>query len=246
MTPVCTIFFLPGLGFDAAAAAPLREALDDRFRVVPIDFAVPADSPDAVDGSIEALTDAALTAIAREADGGPWILLAHSMGGKIAAGIAAHVLAGRTGPHGESGLFGLAGAVLLAPSPPRPEPMSEDRRARMIGWVADDSTLDEEQAREFLSGNVASALSAADSTDAVQQLTRFPPSVWRGWLEIGSREDISNEVGTLDLPVTVLAGEDDADLGSSAQPGLLADVYPRARFVSLPSTGHLIGYERPG
>ncbi|WP_233255600.1 alpha/beta hydrolase [Naasia lichenicola] len=243
--PVCTVFFLPGLGLDATAAAPLGEALDDRFRLVPIEFAVPAGEPDAVDGSVDALTRTALAAIAREADGGPWILLAHSMGGKIAAAIAAHVLAGRTGPDGESGLFGLAGSVLLAPSPPSPEPMSENRRVRMIGWVADESTLDEEQAQEFLSGNIASSLSDADSASALQQLSRFPPSLWRGWLEVGSREDISHEVGTLDLPVTVLAGDDDDDLGSTAQPALLKDVYPRAHFVPLPSTGHLIAYERP-
>jgi hypothetical protein len=42
----------------------------------------------------------------------------------------------------------------------------------------------------------------------------------------------------------VMGGEDDDDLGASAQPRLLGSVFPRARVVSLPATGHLLPYER--
>ncbi|MDR6097136.1 alpha/beta hydrolase [Microbacterium sp. SORGH_AS_0454] len=76
-------------------------------------------------------------------------------------------------------------------------------------------------------------------------LRRTSPTAWRAWLETGSRVDATVEVQTLDLPVLVLAGTDDADLGASAQPELLASVYPRARFTALPDTGHMIPLERP-
>ncbi len=79
---------------------------------------------------------------------------------------------------------------------------------------------------------------------ALADLRRTSPTAWRAWLETGSRIDATAEVATLDLPVLVLAGEDDADLGAAAQPGLLASVYPRARFVPLADTGHLIPLER--
>ncbi|RFA09248.1 hypothetical protein B7R54_08430 [Subtercola boreus] len=234
---VGTLFFLPGLGFSAALAAPLRAALGDRFRVVGIDLPGQAGAPDARDGSLAAMADAALSVIEAEADGGPWMIVAHSMGGKVAAVLAERVLGGR------ASVFGLAGAVLLAPSPPTPEPMDDDKRAQMLSW-AENGPLTETAAREFVAQNVAAPLADARETDAVDQARRTSPLSWRRWLDEGSREDVSATVGVIDLPVVVLAGEDDADLGAAAQPELLRGVYPRARFVPLPATGHLLPYER--
>jgi pimeloyl-ACP methyl ester carboxylesterase len=233
-----TIFFLAGLGFGAAASAPLAHALGDRFRVVGIDLPGQGDASDAADGSLQTMADVALAAIEAEADGGPFVLVAHSMGGKVAALLAARVLSGR------ANVFGLAGAVLLAPSPPTPEPMDDDKRALMLAW-AENGALSEADAREFVAQNVATPLSAASEQDAIAQVRHTSPLSWRRWLTEGSREDVSAAVGVLDLPVVVVAGEDDADLGASAQPRLLGEVYPRAVFVSLAETGHLLPYERP-
>ncbi|WAB84667.1 alpha/beta fold hydrolase [Microcella daejeonensis] len=237
-TSTCTVFVLPGLGFAADAAAPLAAALGERFRVVPVESPGHGDALDAADGSVGALVDAALATIEREADGGPWMLAAHSMGGKIAALVAAQVLSG------EARVFGLTGLVLLAPSPPTPEPMSDEKRAEMLGWV-EAGPLSPEHARAFVAANVAAPLDADAEQAAVAQVRRTSPVAWRRWLSEGSREDVAAAVGALDLPVVVLAGEEDADLGSAAQPGLLAAVYPRARFVALAGAGHLLPYERP-
>lgn len=233
----CTVFFLPGLGFGAASAVPFSAALGRGFRVVGVDLPGHGLSPDAADGSVGALANAALTTIEAEADGEPWLLVAHSMGGKVAALVAARVLSGH------ASVFGLAGAVLLAPSPTTPEPMDDDKRALMLSW-ADNGALSESDAREFVSQNVAAPLPTELEQDAVRQVRQMSPIAWRRWLEQGSREDVSAAVGVLDLPVVVMAGEDDDDLGASAQPRLLGSVFPRARVVSLASTGHLLPYER--
>lgn len=233
----CTIFFLPGLGFSSAAAAPLATALGARFRVVGIDLPGQGDVPDAVNGSVHAQADAALTRIEAEADGAPWLLVAHSMGGKVACLIASRVLSGT------ANVFGLAGAALLAPSPPSPEPMDDDKCASMLSWVQS-GPVSETNARQFISENVATPLDSAAEKDAVAQVRQTSPLAWARWLNEGSKEDVSAEVGVIDLPVVVIAGEDDDDLGSSAQPSLLSTVYPRARFVNLATTGHLLPYER--
>ncbi|MBG6055019.1 pimeloyl-ACP methyl ester carboxylesterase [Salinibacterium sp. CAN_S4] len=235
--PDCTIFFLHGLGFSAASASPFAAALGDRFRVVDVDLPGHGGAQDAADGSVAAIADAALAAIEAEADGGPFLLAAHSMGGKIAALLAERILSGR------ANVFGLAGAVLLAPSPPTAEPMDDDKRAELLSWV-ENGALSEAHALEFVSQNVATPLPAAFEQSAVTQVRQSSPLAWRRWLTEGSGEDVSTSVGVIDLPVVVLAGEDDADLGSTAQPGLLGAVYPRARFVSLAATGHLLPYER--
>ncbi|SKA96423.1 Pimeloyl-ACP methyl ester carboxylesterase [Agreia bicolorata] len=236
-----TVFFFPGLGFGAAAAAPIANALDalagGRLRVVGIDPPGHDGSPDAPNGSVAALADRVVECIEAEADGGPFVIAAHSMGGKVAAVVTHRIL------HGKANVFGLAGLVLLAPSPLMPEPMSEDKRAEMLSWV-DDGPISQRHASEFVAQNVAAPLGEAAARAAVEQLRRMSPLAWRRWLTEGSAEDLSSDVGVLDLPVVVLAGEDDDDLGASAQPQLLADVYPRARFVSLASTGHLLPYER--
>lgn len=233
----CTIFFLPGLGFAAAAAAPIAAALGDGYRVVGVDLPGHGDAPDAVNGSVHSIADAAIKVIEAEADGGPWLLVAHSLGGKVAALVAARVLSGH------STVFGLAGAVLLAPSPPTPEPMDDDKRAVMLSW-AGSGQLSEVDAREFVQQNVAESLDAGAEQHAVAQVRQTSPLAWQRWLSEGSREDVSDSVGVIDLPVVVLAGEDDEDLGASAQPRLLKAVYPCARFVSFAKTGHLLHYER--
>ncbi|PPF79163.1 alpha/beta hydrolase [Subtercola sp. Z020] len=236
-TPDGTIFFLPGLGFGAAAAEPLAKALGDRFRVVGIDLPGHGLVQDAPDATVSAIADSAVASIEALADGGPFLLVAHSMGGKVAALVAARVFSGR------ANLFGLAGAVLLSPSPTSAEPMADDKRELMLSWAAAGS-LSKADATEFLAQNVAQALGHADERDAVSQVRQTTPLSWRRWLTDGSREDVSAAAGMIELPVVVVAGEDDDDLGATAQQGYLGVVFPRSRLVALADTGHLLPYER--
>ena len=233
----CTIFFLPGLGFASASSAPLAAALGERFRVVGIDLPGHGDALDAADGSVRALADAALATIEAAADGGPWMLAAHSMGGKVAALVASRVMSGH------AAVFGLTGVVLLAPSPSTPEPMTDEKRALMLTWAAN-GTLSEVDARLFVAHNIALPLTVDSELVVLAQVRQTSQLGWQRWLTEGSREDVSAAVGIIDLPVVVIAGEDDADLGAAAQPQLIGALYPRARFVSLADTGHLLPYER--
>ncbi|NUJ86751.1 alpha/beta hydrolase [Plantibacter sp. MCCC 1A11337] len=234
----CTVFFLPGLGLDATAVVPVVQALDARFRVVAVELPGQGDTADAPDGSVDSQIDAALAVIAEQADGGPWMLCAHSMGGKVAAGIAARVR------DGDAPVFGLVGVVLLAPSPPTPEPMPDAKRHQMLTWV-EDGPVAEGDARTFVDDNVGAPLLTELQAAAVASVQAMSPVAWRRWLEQGSLEDIASSVGTLDLPCTVLAGGEDEALGAAVQPELLSDVYPRARFVPLAGAGHLLSFERP-
>lgn len=232
-----TLYLLHALGASGGSFQRLGDALADRVDVEGIDLPGFGSETAASDTSLEA-TVAHVVGILNEKARGRWILGGHSMGGKIAALVASRVLSGA------APLTGLAGMVLLAPSPPRPEPMDEERRALMLSWV-DDGAISEQDAETFIDQNTARPLDPGAQSLALADLRRTSPSAWRAWLDTGSRVDARDEVGTLDLPVLVLAGDDDADLGAAAQPGLLADVYPRARFHTLADTGHMIPLERP-
>lgn len=231
-----TLYMLHALGASARSFERLAGALAGRVRVEGIDLPGFGSAASASDSSLDATVAHVIDHLARHAKG-RWMLGGHSMGGKIAALVASRVL------RGEASLAGLSAMVLMAPSPPRPEPMDEDRRERMLSWVAN-GPISTPDAETFLDQNTAEPLDPAALRGALDDLRRTSPEAWAAWLETGSRVDASAQVGTLDLPVVVLAGADDADLGAAAQPGLLASVYPRARFLTLDDTGHLIPLER--
>ncbi len=133
-----------------------------------------------------------------------FVLVGHSMGGKIASLVAARTL------DGSSGLFGLAGVVLLAGSPPSPEPMGDDARAQMLSWaragIAGDGHLATADARTFIDDNVGAPLSPENDDRALSDVLRSAAEAWLAWFERGSREDRAAEVGILDVPALIVAG----------------------------------------
>ena len=90
------------------------------------------------------------------------------MGGKFATILAS----GKIG-----GLPPARGVLLLAGSPPSPEPMGEDRRAEMIGWAAD-GHIDEREATTFVSANVGAPLPADAARLAVADVMASSAAAW--------------------------------------------------------------------
>lgn len=99
-----------------------------------------------------------------------WLLVGHGMGAKIASVVTARALGG------ETGLSGLQGVVLLAGSPPSPEPMDEERRCTTMSWVKH-GPKDDSSARKFIADNAgAGHLLPLDRPAAIAQ------AVKRFWL----------------------------------------------------------------
>ncbi|WP_294353172.1 alpha/beta hydrolase [uncultured Sphingomonas sp.] len=165
-------------------------------------------------------------------DSARWIVVGHSMGGKIATLTVARRPAG------------LAGIVLVAASPPAPEPMDEARRAEMIGWFADGPAT-HAQAEKFISANTAGPLPHDLAEQAIVDVRRSSPAAWRGWLEQGACEDWDARVGVIDLPALIVAGSEDGDLGEDAQRRLNAPHYTHLRIEAVADAAHLIPYEQP-
>ena len=231
------LFMLHALGGSARAWDGVVAQLDAEFEVVAIDLPGFGDSQAATDLSVSGMADHVVAAV-RTRGASRWLLIGHSMGGKIASIVASRALSG------EPGLFGLAGVVLLAASPPSPEPMDEDRRQKMIGWAAH-GPLDNAAARAFIDGNVGHALTPAADCIALDDLHRTSREAWLAWFERGSREDWSGDVGRLDLPALIVVGGADGDLGEEGQRATNAIVYPRATISLEEGAGHLLPLERP-
>ncbi len=157
-----------------------------------------------------------------------YILVGWSMGGKIALSAALR------SPQG------LRGLILVAPSPPGPEPMEPGARE-----AERNSFGDPQATREALNMAAADGFADAPLNHAVAQRLMSARSAWDFWLDIGSKEDLSQEVQHLRLPMLVLTGDEDEHLGSAA---VASHIKPKLFNVEervIQGSGHLIPYEAP-
>ena len=124
-----------------------------------------------------------------------FIVVGHSMGGKVALALAAKQPAG------------LVGVALLAPSPPSPEPMEAAERSRLL-----DGYGNPESVKETLGKITAHPLPEPLFDATIADHLRASAPAWRAWLERGSREDISSRMGQVDVPVRIAVGWDDKSI----------------------------------
>ena len=232
-----TLVFLHFLGGSGRTWEPVIGALGDGVRCLTIDlpgFGDAASEP----GSSVADMVAAVGEKIRAAGPTSWLLVGHSMGCKVACALT------RAIEDGAAGLDGLTGLILIAGSPPSPEPMDDDKRAEMLGWFAGDAAASREEARGFIEANVTEALPPADKDAAVDDVLRADRARWCAWLTGGSTEDWSDRVGVLRTPALIVAGADDPCLGPDAQAALMMPHFADARLVTLPNAKHLLPLER--
>ncbi len=229
-----TLFFLHALGGSARSWDAVIAQLGE-FDCRPLNLPGFGAASDATGFSVEAMADT-IAAQIRAHNVDRWVLVGHSMGGKIATILAHRSEEGR--------LAGLVGVVLMAASPPSPEPIDDDRHAAMIDWVKQ-GPVGADDAREFVDQNTAAPLPSAIYEAAVADVQRAAPQAWRAWLEQGSREDWSEQVGTLATPAVIVAGAEDGDLGEANQRKLNMPHYAHARFESIAGAAHLLPLEQP-
>ena len=232
MIYVCLHF----LGGSVRSWSPLAERLAPGARWLAIDLpgfgAATAIPGDTVTTAVGYVADSI-----RAEPPGPFTLMGHSMGAKIATVLA------RRAEDGEAGLEGLARIVLLAGSPPSPEPMDEAKRQDMLGWFTRGS--DQAEAEAFIAANVTRPLPRDLTATAVADVLRADPARWRAWLAGGSREDWADRVGLLRTPALIVAGADDPYLGPEGQARFTRPHFQTAHQVTLPETKHLLPLERP-
>lgn len=159
-----------------------------------------------------------------------YILVGHSMGGKIA-----QLLASRR----PRGLMGLA---LIAPAPPVPLALPlEARQAMVRAYETPESVAT--TVTQILAPN---GLNPADFAAVMADSLAGAPRAREAWPLGASQEDISPLLARIAVPALVISGEQDR----VDPPGLLArELLPRlpqAQLHVLPNAGHLLPYEAPG
>ncbi|WP_027797075.1 alpha/beta fold hydrolase [Paraburkholderia acidipaludis] len=203
--------------------------LSDRYRTVAVDHRGWGDSEAPAQGY--AIADLANDArdVIEALDLRRYVLVGHSMGGKVA-----QLLASRR-PRG------LAGVVLVAPSPPSPMALPAGQRAAMAAAYESRESV----GRVLDHVLTANRLEPALREQVVADSLRGAPQAKAAWPGAGMLEDIAGEVGAIDVPVVVIAGElDQVDRVETLRKELLPRIAGASLHV-LPGVGHLSPLEAP-
>lgn len=155
-----------------------------------------------------------------------YVLIGHSMGGKISMQIAADAADGS-----------VEQLILIAPSPPSTEPISTEEKERML------KTPDRREAERTIARITKKPLSDDQHTVAVQNQLDVDSATRRWWVLEGTDHSIVDLVRPLDLPITVLASEDDPAIAEDVIKKKVLSVFSQAKLMTTRHAGHLLPME---
>jgi len=161
--------------------------------------------------------------------GGRYVLVGHSMGGKVAQLVAARK------PKG------LAGVVLVAPAPPAPIGVTEQvREAVSHAYDSEEAVL---QGIDHMLTH--SGLTAELRRQVVEDSLRGGEQARLAWPRQSMVQDLSADVAAIEAPVLVLAGSHDKVDPPAVLAEHLLPLIPTASLAVLTGTGHLSPLEVP-
>jgi pimeloyl-ACP methyl ester carboxylesterase len=222
-----TLVFLHYFGGSSESWSGVITALKNSFRCIAIDLRGFGNSP--VPDEQLSVNDNANDVIdlihALQLE--EYVLIAHSMGGKIALDVASQRLAG------------LTSLILIAPSPPTPEPSSHEERINLIVGFRDRSAIE-----KLIMKITALPLPEYLFEETVQTHFKTSHVAWNGWIEKGSREDISSLMQNINVPVSIISGASDPNFSTLFLKTEFVKYFSTACFKEIEG-GHLLPVEVP-
>ncbi len=222
-----TLVFLHYFAGSSRSWTHIVPALSARHRCIAIDLPGFGNTLPLSNFSVQAMADA-IAAFTLSGDLRRYILIGHSMGGKIAMACSA------------AKPPGLVGVILVAPSPPTPEPMEEHERNRLLT-----SHRDRASAEKTLQSITRFTLTKEDTAICIDDNLRTSALAWHWWLASGSRENIASKIGDISCPVLVLGGTLDPVIPPHVIVTEVTSRMPTARYIQVNGAGHLLPFEAP-
>ena len=158
-----------------------------------------------------------------------YVLIGHSLSGKVALALAARQP------------VGLRGLLLLSPSPPTPEPISEHERAASLAAYGQRELA--EKTEQKITNR---PLPPGWAERVVADNLRSTRAAWDAWLLHGSKEDISALMPQVNVPCRLLVGDADKAIPLQAQREQTLPLLPAGTaLIIVPGAGHLLPLEAP-
>lgn len=224
------IVFLHYWGGSTRTWRHVTEALADDFRTVAIDQRGWGKSDAPASGYALANMADDAQAVIDTLDLERYILVGHSMGGKVVQLVASR------NPRG------LIGVVLVAPAPPSPLALPLIVRQGMAQAYRSRDSIVTTVEQVLAPGG----LNAEDLETVIADSLGGASAAKEAWPLVTSQEDIAEAVAEIDVPVIVISGEDDrVDPPEVLRRELLSRI-PHAQLCVLPNVGHLSPLEAPG
>lgn len=223
------LVFLHYYGGSSRTWDAVANELSDGYRIVATDHRGWGESEAPLDGygiaDLAADAEGVIQALGLKR----YLLIGHSMGGKVAQLIASRR------PRG------LEGLVLVAPSPPSPTLLPDEQRAMLTGAYQSRESV------EFVIDNVLTAkpLDAAQREQVIEDSLKGAPQAKAAWPNVAMQEDMTAAVASITAPTIVISGElDQVDRIATLQAELMPRI-PHATMHILPGIGHLSPLEAP-
>ncbi len=157
-----------------------------------------------------------------------YALIGHSMSGKIAVDVAAN------DPN-----FAVKQLILVAPSPPTIEHISENELQRMLIHP------NQKEAETTANGITIKPISEEQRQLIIKNNLETDNKTWNWWLQEGVHHSIAEDSANLFLPIMVIASEDDPAISFDSILKETMPHLPDAKLISTKGVGHLIPIEAP-
>ncbi len=227
------LVFLHYFGGSALEWQGVMKQLSGKYRCVAIDLRGHGDSDASETGySVDDMADDVAELI-RVLQINDFVLIGHSMSGKVALALSA-------GTDNRSQPPGLTSLILVSPSPPVPEPIPDDERQKLLDGYGQRSAAEKTQ-----KNITAKAISKAIQNQIITDDLRTSKPAWDAWLLSGSKEDISDRMHSINIPVSIIIGSEDRALPPDVQNRLVLPYLKNATLAIIDGAGHLLPWEVP-
>lgn len=222
----------------------VAQLLSDRYECILIDQPGFGTEPALTEPSIQSVARH-IAALLLNLNSTSYILIGHSMGGKIAMQIAVDEQIDMPDSAGANskGAAQIPAVrarqlILIAPSPPSIERMPKEEQLRMLLHP------DLKQAKKTVENSTVKSLTAEQQDLAVHTQLIADEATWRWWINEGINQSIAASVKELKIPISVIASKDDpAVTYQMTIEDTLTNLPPHTEIVLTEGIGHLFPFE---